>query len=87
LDIGPNPYILPNDQPLVIHNLVANSSVKILSVSGNVVTQFLAQGGGRAFWDGRDRDGRLVPSGVYFVVAYSETSSQVATGKVAVIRK
>ncbi len=87
LEIGPNPYVLPNDQPLTIHNLVANSSIKILSVSGNVVTQFLAQGGGRAFWDGRDREGRLVPSGIYFVVAYSETSSQVATGKVAIIRK
>jgi ligand-binding sensor domain-containing protein len=87
LDIGPNPFTLPNDQPLIIRNLVANSSVKILSVSGNVIAQFLAQGGGRAFWDGRDRDGKLVPSGIYFVVAYSETSSQAATGKIAVIRK
>lgn len=87
LDIGPNPFVLPNDQPLIIRNLVANSSIKILTVSGLVVTQFPAQGGGRAFWDGRDRDGRLVSSGIYFIVAYSETSSQVATGKVAVIRK
>jgi len=87
LQIGPNPFILPSDQPLIIRNLVANSTIKVLTVSGSVVTQFEAQGGGRAFWDGRDKKGAFVSSGIYFIAAFAENGSQTMTGKVAVIRK
>jgi ligand-binding sensor domain-containing protein len=87
LECGPNPFILPNDQPLTIRNLVTNSTIKILTVSGSVVRQFEAQGGGRAFWDGRDKSGAFVASGIYFIFASAENSSQTITGKVAVIRK
>ena len=87
LQIGPNPFILPNSQPLIIRNLVANSTIKVLTVNGTVVTQFDAQGGGRAFWDGRDKKGAFVPSGIYFILAFTENGSQTVTGKVAVIRK
>ena len=87
LEFGPNPYTLPNDEQLTIMNLVANSTIKILNVTGSLVSQFKAQGGGRAFWDGRDVSGALVSSGVYFVVAFSENGNQLTTGKVAVIRK
>jgi ligand-binding sensor domain-containing protein len=86
LQIGPNPYLLPNDQPLTIRNLIANSTIKVLTVSGTLVTQFDAQGGGRAFWDGRDNKGAFVPSGIYFIVAFAENGKQTVTGKVAVIR-
>jgi len=87
LEVGPNPFILPNDQQLTIRNLVANSTIKVLTVNGSVVTQFEAQGGGRAFWDGRDKNGAFVSSGIYFLVAYAENGSQTVTGKVAIIRK
>jgi len=87
LEIGPNPFILPSDQPLTIRNLVAVSTIKVMTVSGFVVTQFEAQGGGRAFWDGRDKNGALVSSGIYFIVAFTENGSQTVTGKVAVIRR
>ena len=87
LECGPNPFILQNgNQQLTIRNLVANSTIKILSVSGSVVRQFDAQGGGRAFWDGRDKNGAFVASGIYFIVASAENGSQTVTGKVAVIR-
>ena len=87
LVVGPNPYILPNSQPLSINNLVANSTIKILSVNGTLITEFEAQGGGRAFWDGRDRHGKYVATGIYFVVAFADNGNQVANGKVAVVRK
>jgi hypothetical protein len=87
LEVGPNPFILPSEQPLIIRNLIANSTIKILTVSGSVVTQFDAQGGGRAFWNGRDKNGAFVSSGIYFIVASAENGSQTVTGKVAVIRK
>jgi ligand-binding sensor domain-containing protein len=87
LEFAPNPLTLPSEQPLTIQNLIANSSIKILTLSGTLVSQFAAQGGGRAFWDGKDLGGQLVSSGIYFVVAYSENGDQVSTGKVAVVRR
>ena len=87
LEFGPNPYTLPNTQPLTIGNLVSNSTIKILAINGTLVAEFSAQGAGRAFWDGRDRRGNLVPSGIYFVVAFADNGNQVANGKVAVVRK
>jgi ligand-binding sensor domain-containing protein len=87
LEVGPNPFILPSDQPLTIRNLVAGSTIKVMTVSGFLVNQFDAQGGGRAFWDGRDKNGAFVSSGIYFIVAFAENGSQTVTGKVAVIRR
>ncbi|MBM4161755.1 MAG: hypothetical protein FJ217_11750 [Ignavibacteria bacterium] len=87
LDIGPNPFVIPSSLQLTIRNLVSESSVKILTISGTLVTEFQAQGGGRAFWDGRDRRGELVPSGVYLVVGFAENGNQVIASKVAVVRR
>ena len=87
IDVAPNPFLIPETPQVAILNLVANSSIKILNTNGSLVQQFKAQGGGRAFWDGRDTRGNFVGSGVYLVVAYAENGNQVASGKVAVIRK
>jgi hypothetical protein len=87
LELGPNPFLIPNDQPLTIRNLVQGSSIKILAVDGSLILEFTAQGGGRAFWDGKDARGRLVPSGVYFVVAFADNGNQISTGKLAVVRR
>ncbi|MEX2116403.1 MAG: hypothetical protein WEB37_05915 [Bacteroidota bacterium] len=87
IEVGPNPYIIPSETPLMIRNLVEESSIKILRVDGLVVAQFNAQGGGRAFWDGKDSAGRAVGSGIYFIVAYARNGDEIGTGKVAVVRK
>lgn len=87
LDFGPNPFMVPSVMPLTIRNLAAESTIKILSTNGTLVREFKAQGGGRAFWDGRNRQGDLVQSGIYFVVAYTENGTQTSTGKIAVVRR
>lgn len=87
LTVGPNPFILPDHQRVEIRNLVAGSTLKILSASGTVIKEFAAQGGGRGFWDGTASDGTKVSSGIYFVVAYAENGEQISTAKIAVIRK
>ncbi|MDE3058640.1 MAG: hypothetical protein KGJ59_11860 [Bacteroidota bacterium] len=87
LRVGPNPFIIPGSKAVTISGLVDNSVVKILTLNGSLVTQFQAQGGGRAFWDGRDSDEKYVGSGIYFVVAYDATGTQVSTAKIAVIRR
>ena len=85
LKIFPNPYLIPNGNLLTIHNLTPNSTIKILTVSGILVTQFDAQGGGQAVWDGKNFRGAYVPSGIYIIVAFTQDNKAVA-GKVAVIR-
>ncbi len=87
LEIAPNPLQLPSAVPLMIRNLVADSRIKILTVDGALVSEFRAEGGGRAFWDGRDMRGDLVSSGVYFIVAFTQDGEEVTSGKVAVIRR
>ena len=87
LEIAPNPFILPENSSVAIRGLAENTSIKILTVTGAVIKQFNAQGGGRAFWDGTDAIGKAVGSGVYIVVAYAENGNQVSTGKIAVVRR
>ena len=87
LEIAPNPFILPDNASVSIRGLAENTTIKILSVTGALIRQFSAQGGGRAFWDGTDTIGKTVGSGVYLVVAFAENGSQVSTAKVAVVRR
>ncbi|MGA7159931.1 MAG: two-component regulator propeller domain-containing protein [Bacteroidota bacterium] len=87
LEVGPNPYILPNHTSVVIKGLADNATIKILNVTGALVKEFAAQGGGRAFWDGTDSRGNSVGSGVYIIVAYADNGNQVSTAKLAVLRR
>ncbi len=89
LKIYPNPAIVKNSQNinLVIDGLVKNSVIKILTTSGDFVTEFSTPGGKVAVWDGKDKNSIPVPSGIYFIVAFSEDGEQITTGKVAIIRK
>lgn len=89
LKIFPNPFIVNESQNtnLVIDGLVKNSVIKVLTIAGDIVTEFTTPGGRVAIWNGRDKNSNLVSSGIYFIVAYSEDGEQIATGKVAIIRK
>ncbi|MDP1675793.1 MAG: two-component regulator propeller domain-containing protein, partial [Bacteroidota bacterium] len=57
IDLSPNPIYLPAHQSVEIRGLVDESTVKILALNGKVISQFPAQGGGRAFWNCRDGEG------------------------------
>jgi ligand-binding sensor domain-containing protein len=87
LEVGPNPFLVPALQPLTIRNLAAETSIKIISTDGRLISQFVAQAGGRAFWDGRDARGDVVPSGIYFVIAFADNGNQTSTAKIAVVRR
>ncbi len=87
LVISPNPYLLPASTQLLIDGLVENSTVKILGSDGTLIREIESPGGRVGFWDGKDKNGNEVGSGVYLVVAYSTDGSRVAKGKVAVVRR
>jgi ligand-binding sensor domain-containing protein len=87
LKISPNPFILPSQVSLTIDGLVENSTLKILTVDGKLVREIVTPGGRVGFWDGNDASGETAASGIYLVVAFTEDGSEVATGKVAVVRR
>lgn len=89
LFVYPNPVVInSNSAPNVtIKGLISDTSIKVLSVSGKLIREFVTPGGSIAFWDATDEEGNFVPSGVYIIVAYDEDGSNVAKAKVAVLRQ
>ena len=89
LVVYPNPFYVGNSYSgvLSIDGLVRNSSIKILTIDGKLITEFSTSGGRLTFWDGRDSDGEFVSSGIYIIVAYDEEVDNVVKGKVAVFNK
>jgi ligand-binding sensor domain-containing protein len=87
--IYPNPFIVQNGKTnsVTIDGLIKNSSIKIFSISGNLIRDLTTPGGRIAYWDGRDSNGNMVSSGIYILVAFDEGANNVATSKIAVIRK
>lgn len=84
LFIYPNPVKVTPDTQIYIEGLVAETEISVMAVHGDLVRRMQARGG-RGIWDGRDQNGRLVPSGMYLIVASGKNGEGVAYGKVAVI--
>ncbi len=88
LFVYPNPFIVKdNSKLLVIDGLIKDCDIKILSITGKLVTEFSSPGGRTAYWDGTDQQGNIVNSGVYIIVAFDQEGNSVTTGKVAVLRE
>lgn len=88
LFLYPNPFTVDNNSGLLtIDGLIKDSEIKILNISGKLVSQFASPGGRVAYWDGKDQQGNPVSSGVYFVVAYDKEGNNAAKSKVVVFRK
>jgi ligand-binding sensor domain-containing protein len=88
LNVYPNPLVIDGSNKVItIDGLIKESGMRILSLSGQLIKEIETPGGKIAYWDGRDKDGKYVGSGVYFIIAYDKEGSSVAKAKVAVIRK
>ncbi len=84
LFVYPNP-VRTGDTEIFIEGLVESAQVRIMTPGGSLVASFSTRGG-RARWDGKDRNGSLVPSGVYLVIAVGDSGQGTSYGRVAVIR-
>jgi len=89
LSVTPNPF-LPGGEQLIIDGCPPGSKVLILTLSGRVIAELKAQYGGLAstqsVWDGKQKNGDLVGSGIYLITAHLKDGT-AATTKVAVIRQ
>lgn len=82
--IFPNP-VEPGFTGLVgITGLVGNAQIKITDISGNLIWQSRALGGGIS-WDVRDYTGKRPKAGVYLVYSSNDDGSETFVGKIAVI--
>ena len=90
IKIFPSPYIIPSELPMVIDGLMDESSIKIITLSGNIIKNinFLTDdnSGYQAFWDGKNDNGQYVSSGIYLVVMYSKNGKS-SVEKIAIIRE
>jgi len=67
--IGPNPFRpAKGDTEVVLRQLIAGSQVKLISTTGEILWEGLADDTGTLTWDGTNTAGRRVASGVYFVL-------------------
>lgn len=81
----PNPVVSGYDGMITIVGLSMNADVKILSASGQLVAQGRSNGG-TFTWNGRDRQGKRVASGVYMVAAATSEGKKGTVCKIAIIR-
>lgn len=81
----PNPVEPGYDGLITIVGLSLDADVKILSASGQLVAQGRSNGG-TFTWNGRDKKGRRVVSGIYMVVTATNKGEKGTVCKIAIIR-
>lgn len=82
---SPNPFLLPSAVDLRIDGLVEGSSIKIVTLTGDLIAEFETPGGKIATWT--NSRSSSIASGIYMVIAYNKDGSKVGAGKFAVIKK
>ena len=80
----PNPVEPGYTGPITITGLTLNADVKIVSSNGALVNEGRSNGGAYT-WDGCDKKGRRVASGVYMVVTATNTGEKGTVCKIAII--
>lgn len=81
----PNPVMSDYEGLITVTGLSLNADVKILSSSGMLVAQGRSNGG-TFTWNGRDRSGKRVASGIYMVATATSNGKKGTVCKIAVIR-
>lgn len=81
----PNPVSPDYTGLITVVGLSFNSDVKIVSPSGKLIAEGRSSGGSFS-WDGNDKDGKRVASGIYLVITAKEDGSKGTVCKIAVIK-
>jgi hypothetical protein len=85
--ISPNPFIIPDDDCVIIKNIPSGSIIKIMTITGSLIKEInLPSNKSQAIWDGTDTRGNRVGTAVYLVAAH-HPSERNKVSKIAVIRK
>jgi len=81
----PNPVRPDYDGLITITGLIKDADVRITDIAGNLVyhTRTL---GGQAVWNGRNRQGNRVASGVYLAFCTNDDGSKTHVTKILIVR-
>ena len=80
----PNPVTPDYNGLITIVGLTFNADVKILSSSGTLIAEGRSNGGSFT-WDGKDKNGNRVASGIYMVVTATSDGNKGTVCKIAVV--
>jgi hypothetical protein len=76
----PNPYHPNSGLQNIVFDTADDASIKLFDMNSQLVIELLPAniqaGLGHAVWDGKDKDGRLVPSGLYFCVVKTNKATR-----------
>ena len=81
----PNPVTPDYNGLITITGLSFNADVKIASSNGALIAEGRSNGG-MFTWDGCDKDGKKVASGVYMVITATSDGKKGVVCKIAVVR-
>jgi len=88
--IFPSPFYIPNSNSMKVDGLIYESSMLIMTLDGKVIKKIPSKGlnidGDQLSWNGKDRNGEYVSSGVYLIMIYGEDGSRHEE-KITVINK
>jgi len=80
----PQPFNPAVDKELIIDGLADFSEVRILTAGGELINS-LNTSSRKTIWDGMDKNGKKVKSGIYLLVATSASSKVSSVQKIAII--
>lgn len=81
----PNPVRANYNGKIFITGLTHDCNVKIVDAAGYLINEGTSNGG-QYNWDGRNKKGEKVPSGVYYILTYDENGDEGASAKILVTR-
>ena len=81
----PNPVNPDYTGPITITGLTYNADVKIVSANGLLINEGRSNGG-TFTWDGCDKNGERVGSGIYMVITATSDGKKGTVCKIAIIR-
>ena len=81
IKVVPNPVKPGYSGLITFTNLTADAPVRVTDAAGNLIYETTSQGG-TAVWDGRNRNGEKVSSGIYLVFAASRDGIGGAIAKI-----
>ena len=85
--ISPNPFVVPDDEFVMIKNIPSGATIQIMTITGVLIRNIrLEPKNSQYLWDGRNDRGEVVGTAVYLVAAHHPTEPNMVS-KVALIRK
>lgn len=80
----PNPVRENYNGVITITGLIKNTNVKITDLNGNLICETISKGS-LATWDGKDKYGRKVSTGIYLAICVTADGTESAITKILVI--